>query len=238
MPTTRTMTPAERKEAARKLIQELDNDVEYQRSIAKRLEAFHANPPKEATNDDLATKVAGLEKAYQRVEKMLSLTNEGRMVQKAIELEAQLEKVKEQLANAQDTIRVLQAEIKDLGLQNQGRETSHGYDSDEEWDKILNEHTTPTMQKYLNQRDAKNKRVHEEQQLQAREQREEGPATTNPSGKLSTRPTGTLTATRRAARARSVARARAWRAQHRRATAAAATAAVAAGMTEEYETAS
>ena len=107
MPTTRTMTPAERKEAARKLLQELDNDVEYQRSIAKRLEAIDSNSPKDSMKDDLATKVAGLEKAYQRVEKMLYLTNEGRVVQKAIELEAQLEKVKEQLANAQNTISVL-----------------------------------------------------------------------------------------------------------------------------------
>ena len=165
---------------------------------------------------------------------MLYLTNEGRVVQKAIELEAQLEKVKEQLANAQNTISVLQVEIKDL--QNQGRETSHGYDSDEEYDKVDDEFlTTPALRTYLDQMDAKNKRVHDEQQLQAREQREEGPATTNPTGKLS-RPTAILTPTRRAARARSVARARAWRAQHRRATAAAA--AVAAGMTEENETTS
>ena len=121
---------------------------------------------------------------------------------------------------------MLQVEIKDL--QNQGRETSHGCDSDEEWNKVLSEHVTPTMQKYLDQRDAKNKRVHEEPL-----EREVGPANNNPSEKL---PTGTPTPTRRAARARSVVRARAWRAQHRRATAAAA--AVAAGMTEENETAS
>ena len=105
--TTRTMTPAERKEAARKLAQEFDNDAEFQRSLAKRFQVVETNAAKDGTNDDLATKVAGLEKAYQRVEKMLSLTNEGRMVQKAIELEAQLEKVKEQLANAQNTISVL-----------------------------------------------------------------------------------------------------------------------------------
>lgn len=38
-----------------------------------------------------------------------------------------------------------------------------GYDSDEEWNKVLNENVTPTMQRYLDQRDAKNNRVREEQ---------------------------------------------------------------------------
>ena len=164
------MTPAERKEAARKIAQEFDNDTDFQRSIAKRFEA--TNLAKDTTNNDLATKVAGLEKAYQRLEKMLSLTNEGKMVQKAIELEVQVEKVKEQLENAQDTIRALQAEIKDL-KNHYGRETS-GYNSDEEWNKILSE-PNPMMRKYLEQRDAKNNRLREE--IQARDQREVGPAT-------------------------------------------------------------
>ena len=47
------------------------------------------------------------------------------MLPKAIELEAQVEKVEEQLANAQNTIRALQAEIENL-KNHQGRETSHG----------------------------------------------------------------------------------------------------------------
>ena len=64
---------------------------------------------------------------------MLYLTNEGRVVQKAIELEVKLENAEEQLANAQDTIRALQAKIKDL--KNQGREITNGYESDE-YDKI------------------------------------------------------------------------------------------------------
>ena len=159
---TGTLTLAERRAAARKLAEEFDNDTEFQRSLTKRfqtvetnedaiakkkdMEQLDNNAPCEPTVD-LASKVADLEKAYQRVEKMLSLTNEGRVMQRAIELEVKLENAEEQIANAHDTIRALQAEIKDL--KNQGREITNGYDSEEEWDKILSECTTPTMQKYL-----------------------------------------------------------------------------------------
>ena len=129
---TGSMTPAERKAAARKLLQELNNDAEYQRSIEERLQDLETNVEdaidkkgdevkrhvtetvakgmnanRDATNG-LATEVASQTKSLKRVERMIALTSEGRAAQVAINLEERLREAEEETAE-------LRARLKEQG---------------------------------------------------------------------------------------------------------------------------
>ena len=129
---TGSMTPAERRAAARKLAEEFDNDTEFQRSLTKRFQDLETNVEdaidkkgdevkrhvtetvakgmnanRDATNG-LATEVASQTKSLKRVERMIALTSEGRAAQVAINLEERLRDSEEENAE-------LRARLKEQG---------------------------------------------------------------------------------------------------------------------------